>query len=123
MNILSNLRIGTRLAGGFGLVLLLLLGLVALATQALYESEEAGDRLIDQEWTQAEAMSELDEASRGNALATAELFFARTPAYYPCAHTRARLDDEGAAYDVIDAGHDAPLTHPDLVAQLLLEQA
>jgi len=51
------------------------------------------------------------------------VFFERTPAFYPSTHTRERLDLEGTAYDVIDAGHDAPLTHPDLVAQLLLELA
>jgi len=79
MNFFSNLRIGTRLGGGFGLLLVLLVGLVALSLQALVESEQAGDRLIDQEWAKAQALADLDAGARGNALATTELFFARTP--------------------------------------------
>jgi len=79
MNFFSNLRIGTRLAGGFGLVLFLLLCLVTVATQALVDSEEASDRLIDLEWAKAETLADLDAAARANALATTELFFARTP--------------------------------------------
>jgi pimeloyl-ACP methyl ester carboxylesterase len=59
----------------------------------------------------------------GESVPVRYVFFARTPPYYPCGHTRARLDAEGTAYDVLDAGHDAPLTHPELVAQLLLEHA
>lgn len=49
-------------------------------------------------------------------------FFSRTPAYYPCRHTRDHLDAQGTAYTLIDAGHDAPLTHPEQVAALLLHQ-
>jgi pimeloyl-ACP methyl ester carboxylesterase len=49
-----------------------------------------------------------------------QVFFARTPAWFPCIHTRARLDAQGTAYEVLDAGHDAPLTHPAEVAALLL---
>ncbi len=56
-------------------------------------------------------------------VALRHVFFARTPLWFPCIHTRARLDADGTAYDVIDAGHDAPLTHPDEVAALLLEHA
>ena len=59
----------------------------------------------------------------GDDVPVRHVFFARTPPFYPCAHTRARLDEESTAYDVLDAGHDAPLTHPGLVARLLLEHA
>lgn len=43
-------------------------------------------------------------------------FCADTPEPYPCWTTRHRMDAAGEAYTVLDAGHDAPLTHPDLVA-------
>jgi pimeloyl-ACP methyl ester carboxylesterase len=59
----------------------------------------------------------------GEAIPVRHVFFERTPAYYPSTHTRARFDLEGTAYDVVDAGHDAPITHPGLVARLLLEHA
>jgi pimeloyl-ACP methyl ester carboxylesterase len=54
------------------------------------------------------------------ALPVSYVFFRRTPATYPCAHGRARLDAEGIAYREVDAGHDAPITEPRLVADALL---
>jgi pimeloyl-ACP methyl ester carboxylesterase len=50
-------------------------------------------------------------------------FCARTPDSYPCVTTRAQLDAEGTPYAVLDASHDAPLTHPALVAAWLLNVA
>lgn len=48
------------------------------------------------------------------------VFCTGTPAAYPCGTTRARLDARATPYALIDAGHDAPLTRPDLVAEHLL---
>lgn len=48
------------------------------------------------------------------------VFFSDTPAAYPCGTTRSRLDRRGTPYVVIDGGHDAPLTRPEAVAELLL---
>ncbi|WP_104106797.1 alpha/beta fold hydrolase [Nocardioides sp. 616] len=49
-------------------------------------------------------------------------FCAHTPPTYPSAATRARLVAEGRELVVLDAGHDAPLSAPTLVADLLLAQ-
>ncbi len=49
-------------------------------------------------------------------------FCSGTPAGYPSGTTRARLDADGTAYDLIDADHDAPLTAPEAVAAWLLEE-
>jgi len=57
---------------------------------------------------------------RALALPVSYVFFRRTPNTYPCAQGRARLDAEGTAYLEIDAGHDAPITTPGLVAEALL---
>jgi pimeloyl-ACP methyl ester carboxylesterase len=51
------------------------------------------------------------------------VFFTRTPETYPCWVTRRRLDAEGGCYRLLDAGHDAPLTAPDAVAEVLLDLA
>lgn len=48
-------------------------------------------------------------------------FCAGTPEEYPSTVTRARLEQQGAPFAVLDCGHDAPLTAPELVAGLLLE--
>jgi len=47
-------------------------------------------------------------------------FCSDTPAGYPSGTTRARLDERGTPYVVVDGGHDAPLTRPEAVAELLL---
>jgi pimeloyl-ACP methyl ester carboxylesterase len=57
---------------------------------------------------------------RAKALPTSYVFFARTPETYPCAHGRQRLDAERVPYRSLDAGHDAPITHPALVAETLI---
>lgn len=46
-------------------------------------------------------------------------FCAATPPGYPCHTTRDRLDAAGGRYDTLDAPHDAPLSHPRLVAEWL----
>lgn len=50
-------------------------------------------------------------------------FCAGTPPGYPSTVTRARLESEGVTFTVLDCGHDAPLTVPGLVADLLLGAA
>ena len=46
-------------------------------------------------------------------------FCSLTPTTYPCWVTRHRMDAAGERYTVLDAGHDAPLTRPGLVADWL----
>ena len=63
----------------------------------------------------------LDPASPAEPAADATyLFCTGTPDAYPCGTTRRRLDERGIPYAWIDAGHDAPLTRPDAVAEQLL---
>jgi pimeloyl-ACP methyl ester carboxylesterase len=47
-------------------------------------------------------------------------FCERTPAGYPSRATRERVEAEGREFVVLDAGHDAPLSAPRAVADLLL---
>jgi pimeloyl-ACP methyl ester carboxylesterase len=66
----------------------------------------------------------LDPASPGAPAADATyLFCTQTPAAYPCGTTRSRLDERGIPYRWIEAGHDAPFTRPDAVAEQLLAVA
>lgn len=46
-------------------------------------------------------------------------FCSGTPEGYPSRTTRDRLDADGTPYDVLEAGHDAPLTAPEAVAAWL----
>jgi pimeloyl-ACP methyl ester carboxylesterase len=66
----------------------------------------------------------LDPASPGEPVAAATYVFCTdTPAAYPCGTTRSRLEERGIPYAWVEAGHDAPLTRPDAVAELLLAAA
>lgn len=66
----------------------------------------------------------LDPASPGEpAAATTYAFCTDTPPAYPCGTTRRRLDERGIPYAWLGAGHDAPLTRPEAVAELLLAVA
>ena len=66
----------------------------------------------------------LDPASAGEPdVATTYVFCTGTPAAYPCSTTRSRLDERGTPYAWVEAGHDAPLTRPEAVAELLLAAA
>lgn len=66
----------------------------------------------------------LDPASPGEpAVATTYAFCTDTPPAYPCGTTRSRLDERGTPYVWVEAGHDAPLTRPEAVAELLLGAA
>lgn len=51
------------------------------------------------------------------------VFCTGTPSAYPCGTTRRRLDERGIPYRWIEAGHDAPLTRPEAVAEHLLAAA
>ena len=50
-------------------------------------------------------------------------FCERTPAVFPAARSRARFDASGRSYDILDAGHDAPVSAPALVADWLASLA
>jgi pimeloyl-ACP methyl ester carboxylesterase len=66
----------------------------------------------------------LDRASPGEpSAATTYVFCTDTPAAYPCGTTRSRLEERGTPYAWVEAGHDAPLTRPDAVAEHLLAAA
>lgn len=49
------------------------------------------------------------------------LFCRHTPATFPCAHGRARLEQQGVPYEWLDAPHDVPVTHPGPLAEALLK--
>ncbi|GGM53905.1 alpha/beta hydrolase [Dactylosporangium sucinum] len=51
------------------------------------------------------------------------VFCSRTPPGYPSWVTRSRLDAAAHPYTVLDSDHDAPLTHPALVAAALTQDA
>ena len=85
----SNFKIGTRLAAGFGLVLVLLVLVAAIGLQALQTVGGATRGMIDEDWAKAEAAATIDTMTRANARRTLELFIAPDDAYRT--HVRAMI--------------------------------
>ena len=124
MSFFTNLRIGTRLACAFALLLLLLLGQVGHALRALHGAEQAGDRLVDHEWAISRALARLDAASRANALATSELLFTRSPAEADAVRSRMATNRQvvTAALNELDAALNEPSERA-LLARLKAQRA
>ncbi|WP_425258707.1 methyl-accepting chemotaxis protein [Rubrivivax sp. RP6-9] len=76
MNWIHRLNIASRVALGFGLLLLMAAVLATLALLALQRSGGAVDRIVHGEWVKASAAAAIDATTRANARRTMELFFA-----------------------------------------------
>jgi methyl-accepting chemotaxis protein len=73
MNI-SNLKIGGRLAAGYGLIMLLMAGLIVLGVTRLSGIGSLTDKVINQDWAEAEAANTITSLTNANARNTLELF-------------------------------------------------
>ncbi|MFD1561523.1 methyl-accepting chemotaxis protein [Paraburkholderia silviterrae] len=71
---LANLKIGVRLAAGFGLVLLLMALLVVAGLIRLAHIGEINHEIIHQQWVKSEAAQIINARTRANARDTLELF-------------------------------------------------
>ena len=76
MNFIKNLKIGARLGLGFGLVLLLLAAMIALAVTRLAAIGDETHKILEKDWVKADAAATLNATTRANAQRTMELFFA-----------------------------------------------
>ena len=61
----------------------------------------------------------IGDIDRWRSVRTRVAFCSKTPAMYPSALSRAGMEARGAAYDLLDAGHDAPVSATDLVVEWL----
>ncbi len=73
MQLINNLRLGVRMALGFGSVLLLLAFVVGMSAIRFSEMDRATDSLVNEAWAKSEAVKDLDAATRANGTRTLEL--------------------------------------------------
>ncbi|MFO1326724.1 MAG: methyl-accepting chemotaxis protein [Rubrivivax sp.] len=73
MYLLNNLRLAPRMAFGFGSVLLMLAVVVTLAAVRFRAVDAATDALVNDAWVKADAVTQLDAATRANGTRTLEL--------------------------------------------------
>ncbi|NIA00180.1 methyl-accepting chemotaxis protein [Massilia sp. CCM 8734] len=80
MNI-ANLRIGARLGGAFGVILLIMAALIASALTLLANISADSTTMMERDMVQADAANVINVTTRANARATLELFIAPDAAY------------------------------------------
>ncbi|WP_332776570.1 methyl-accepting chemotaxis protein [Polaromonas sp.] len=73
---LKNLKVSTRLATGFGIVLLLMGGLMAVGLTHMAEVGAVSRQIVGGDWARAEAAARVTTTTQANARRTMELFFA-----------------------------------------------
>ncbi|WP_404932227.1 HAMP domain-containing protein [Massilia atriviolacea] len=103
MNI-ANLRIGARLGGAFGIILLIMAALIATALTLLANISGVTATMMERDMVQADAANVINVTTRSNARATLELFIAPDAAY--SARVRDRIEsnkkDISGAIAVLD---------------------
>ncbi|MCE3606202.1 methyl-accepting chemotaxis protein [Massilia sp. P8910] len=78
---MTNLRIGARLGGAFGIILLIMAALIATALILLANISSVSGHMIERDMVQADAANVINVGTRANARATLELFIAPDAAY------------------------------------------
>ncbi|MDM5180345.1 methyl-accepting chemotaxis protein [Massilia sp. DJPM01] len=85
---IANLKIGVRLGGAFGLLLLLMGTLVATGITLLNSAGKSTAHMVDHEWVKTEAANQINVGTRANARRTLELFIVTDPAQLANIHQR-----------------------------------
>jgi methyl-accepting chemotaxis protein len=93
----QNLRIGVRLAAGFGLLIVLTVLAIGVAVVRFDRVAEINTRLIESEWVKADAANVINASTRANARRTLELLIVTDPAQR--AHIKERIDVNKKAID------------------------
>jgi methyl-accepting chemotaxis protein len=75
---LSNFRVGTRLAMGFGLLLALSMGIAAFAWMRMSQLDDVVARITKEDWQKARLTMEMEIRTRDNAFKTARTMLAGT---------------------------------------------
>ncbi|MBY0454006.1 MAG: MCP four helix bundle domain-containing protein [Burkholderiaceae bacterium] len=73
---MANWKIGTRLGWGFGALIAMMLGVVAMGLVRFDQVGEINTRIIDSDWVKAEAVHTINATTRANARRTMELVLA-----------------------------------------------
>ncbi|VVE85845.1 methyl-accepting chemotaxis protein [Pandoraea sputorum] len=101
---IADLKIRTRLAIGFGTLLLLLLTMLVIALARFIAIERSNEELLTRAWAKADAAHSIDAMVRGNARRLLEVATAQDPAQRKAFNERidANLGRITAAQEVLD---------------------
>ena len=76
----TDLKIGTRLNAGFGLLIAMMLGMAVVGVVRFAQVGEVNTRIIEKDWVKSEAASTINATTRANGRRTMELVLATDPA-------------------------------------------
>ncbi|MFN4266747.1 MAG: methyl-accepting chemotaxis protein [Aquabacterium sp.] len=79
MTALQDMRIGHRLAIGFGIVLIMLTGIALLALLRFRDVDQQNQQFLDKEWAKSESAQVVNATTRANARLTMELIITDNP--------------------------------------------
>ena len=72
----ENMKVGTRLGTGFGLVLLMMAVLIVTGLISLADIGEMNKQIVEKDWVKMEAVNTINATTRSNANRTMELLIA-----------------------------------------------
>jgi methyl-accepting chemotaxis protein len=96
---MRNLKIGTRLGMGFGIVLLLMAALIVIVIMRMSQIGSSTDVLLKQEWVKFAAINVINSSAQANSSLTMEMFIAPDQAHIDSlkqriASNRKLIDDQ-----------------------------
>lgn len=100
----ANMKIGTRLGIGFGIILLLMTSIVMVGLTRLGTINDLSAHMVKKDWVMVEAANTLNVTTRANARRTLELFIATDPAHTTMLHARIEKNKQtiNEALDTLD---------------------
>jgi methyl-accepting chemotaxis protein len=101
---MTNVTVATRLATGFGLVLLMMTIIIVIGLMRLTGIGEINSKVIDKDWLKADAANTINATTRANALRSFELLIAtdKTEAARIQEHIEANKKKISKALDTLD---------------------
>lgn len=79
MSHFSNFKIGLRLTVGFGILIMMMLGMGSIAWLRFAEVDAVNTRIIEKDWVKAESANIINATTRANARNTMELLITEDP--------------------------------------------
>ena len=106
----KDMKIGVRMGLGFGLLIVMLLGMMLVSVQQLEQISALTGHIIDKDWTKAEAANVINATTRANGRRTMELVLANDPVHIAAVKAAIEVNKKtiGQALETLDQTIDLP---------------
>ena len=107
----KDLKIGVRMGLGFGLLIVMLLGMMLVSVLRLQEISALTGHIVDNDWAKAEAANVINATTRANGRRTMELVLANDPVHVAGVKAAIELNKKtiGLALETLEVGVDGIL--------------